>query len=192
MGRKAANGSETVSWEALYELAVGQAGYFSLAQASQAGFSRPRLQYHLKTGKLERAGRGVFRLRYYPPSPLEEYVALWLWSGREGTFSHDTALLIHELSDVLPAKTHLIVPASWQERRLRVPPGVVIHPMQLKPAERTWVGPVPVTTPHRTLLDAIRDGVSPELVSQARRQARARGLLTTQEVVSLSKYKVRQ
>ena len=181
-----------MSWDALYELAVGQAGYFSLSQACDVGFSRPRLQYHLKTRKLERAHRGVFRLKHYPPSPLEEYVVLWLWSGREGTFSHETALLFHELSDVLPAKIHLTVPMAWKQRRLKVPAGLVLHPAELKPADRTWAGPVPVTTPMRTLVDAVRDGVSPELVSQARRQARARGLLTTQEVVSLSKYKARQ
>jgi predicted transcriptional regulator of viral defense system len=178
-----------VSWESLYELASGQAGYFSLSQASKAGFSRPRLQYHLETGKLERARRGIFRLRQYPPSPLEEYVALWLWSGREGTFSHETALLFHELSDALPAKVHLTVPLAWKQRRLRVPVELVLHFADLRPADRTWAGLVPVTTPWRTLADCIQDGVSPDLVSQARKQARARGLLSPREAVSLRKYK---
>jgi predicted transcriptional regulator of viral defense system len=180
---------ETVNWKALYELAAGQAGYFSLSQASQAGFSRPRLQYHLETGKLERVRRGVFRLRQYPPSLWEEYVVLWLWSGGQGIFSHETALLLHQLSDALPAKVHLTVPSAWKQRRLKVPGELVLHSMDLKPADRSWIGPVPVTTPWRTLVDCIQDGVSPDLVSQARRQARARGLLSRQELVSLSKYK---
>jgi predicted transcriptional regulator of viral defense system len=189
MGRRPASGTETVSWESLYELASGQAGYFSLPQASRAGFSRPRLQYHLETGKLERARRGVFRLRQYPPSPWEDYVVLWLWSGSEGTFSHETALVFHQLSDALPAKVHLTVPLAWAQRRLKVPAELVLHPADLKPADRAWAGPVPVTTPWRTLVACIQDGVSPDLVSQACRQARTRGLLSPQELVRLRKYK---
>ena len=31
-----------------------------------------------------------------------------------GVFSHDTALALHELSDALPARAHLTLPASWR------------------------------------------------------------------------------
>jgi len=49
----------------------------------------------------------------------------WLWSEQAGVISHQTALSLHGLSDVLPAQAHLTLPAAWSKRRFRVPPDVV-------------------------------------------------------------------
>jgi hypothetical protein len=65
---------------------------FTAADAAEASFSLPLLQHHLKAHRLERAARGVFRLVQFPPTDEEWLVPAWLWSGREGTFSHETAL----------------------------------------------------------------------------------------------------
>ena len=126
MPRRSATGS-TPSWDRLFELALPQAGYFTLAQAREASFSPPLLQYHVREGLLQRAGRGVFRLTRYPPGENEDLVIAWLWSDRQGVFSHETALLLHGLSDALPEQKHLTVPAAWARRRLRVPGGVDLH-----------------------------------------------------------------
>src|SRR5688500_16948182 len=90
------------NWDRLFELASPQAGYFTLAQGREAGFSPPLLQYHVREGLLQRAGRGVFRLTRYPPGENEDLVIVWLWSDKRGVFSHETALLLHGLSDALP------------------------------------------------------------------------------------------
>jgi predicted transcriptional regulator of viral defense system len=63
-------------------------------------------------------------------------VPIWLWSERVGVFSHETALGLHELSDVLPARIHLTLPAKWRRRRLRVPKGVVVHHADVDRRER--------------------------------------------------------
>lgn len=170
------------SWDALYEVAQVQAGYFSSSQAKEAGFSLPLLQYHLTTGKLERARRGTFRLRYFPPHPLEEFVVLWLWSGREGVFSHTTALFLHNLSDAMPSRIHLTLPASWARRRVKLPEGMVAHYADVPAEERTWHDLVPVTTPLRTLRDCAGSGLSKELYNQAVFEAVKRGLVTPQQL----------
>lgn len=113
MPRTAEDGS-TPSWDRLWEIAAAQMGYFTLAQADEAGFSRPLLQYHLNSGRLERSGRGVLRLARFPPGDHEDLMPLWLWAEGEGVFSHETALSLHELSDALPATRHMIVPSSWR------------------------------------------------------------------------------
>ncbi len=177
MGRRPAEG-ETPSWDLLYELAADQAGYFSASQARELGFTTARLQYHVNTGKLVRPRRGVFRLSQYPSSPLEEYVVHWLWSGKQGVFSHETALMLHDLSDALPAVANMTLPASWSRRRLRVPPGLRVHFAEVGEDDRMWLEHVPLTTPRRTLEDCVREEVSPELIEQALREARKRGLIT--------------
>jgi predicted transcriptional regulator of viral defense system len=113
---------------------------------------------------------------HFPPSDREDLVALWLWSGREGVFSHETALAIHQLSDTMPANIHMTFPLSWGERRMRYPQSVVPSFSAVSQADRSWVGPVPATSPLRTIKDCRAAHVEPDLVDQAIAEAVERGL----------------
>lgn len=177
----AANKIAKPSWQALYDVAAPQRGYFSMVQAANAGYSPPLLAYYVKVRHLERAARGIFRLVHFPPSDGEDLVVAWLWSERRGIFSHETALACHEMSDVLPAIKHLTLPLAWQRRRLRVPPGVMLHFADVADDEKTWHGPVPVTTPLRTIADSHRAAVSTEFVNQAVADGVGRGLFSRAE-----------
>lgn len=170
------------SWDQLYDEAAPQAGYFTMAQADAAGYSSPLLEYYIRIRRIERVARGIFRIVHFPPGEHEDLIVVWLWSGRDGIFSHQTALLLHQLSDALPAQRHLMVPAVWAKRRLRVPPGVVLHYGDLAKNEIEWKGSIPVTTPMRTLIDCTRDHVSTALVKQARRELLARGTVSATEL----------
>jgi predicted transcriptional regulator of viral defense system len=109
-------------------------------------------------------------------------VTAWLWSEQAGVFSHQTALSLHGLSDVLPAHRHLTLPVAWNRRRLRVPAGIELHHADIAPDERSWFGPVPATSAGRTLRDCALGHLSPELLRQAARQALRRGLVTRSEL----------
>lgn len=176
MARKTAKRA-TPSWDALFEVASSQEGLFTTVQAADAGYSPQLLQKHLHAGRIGRVRRGVYRLVHFPPGDHEDLAAVWLWSDRTGVFSHETALFLHGLSDVLPARVHLTLPASWHARRFRVPRGVVLHHADIPEDDRAWVGPVPVTAPRRTLADCIAAGVAPDLVEQAIDQAAGRGIV---------------
>ena len=168
-------------WDRLYEVAAPQAGYLTLAQATAAGYSPPLIDHHIKARRLERVGRGILRLVQFPPGDNEDLVRLWLWSGQKGIFSHDTALMLHELADALPAKTHMTVPEAWQRRRLRVPRGLVLHHHDVRDRDTSWHGPVPVTGPLRTVVDATLEG-NPELAEQAARQGVHRRLFSREDL----------
>jgi predicted transcriptional regulator of viral defense system len=178
-------GRATPSWDALFEVASSQEGLFSTVQAAHAGYSPQLLQKHLHAGRVQRVRRGVYRLVHFPPGDHEDLAAVWLWSDRAGVFSHETALFLHGLSDVLPSRVHLTLPASWCARRFRVPRGVLLHHADVPRDERAWVGPVPVTAPRRTLADCIAAGVAPDLVEQAIDQAATRGVVPRAAVTEL-------
>lgn len=180
MPRRALKGSRP-DWGRLYGAAAPQAGYLTLAQTAEAGYSSPLVEHHVKTGRLERVARGIFRLTHFPPSDNEDLVVFWLWSARKGVFSHDTALALHELSDALPAKVHLTVPTDWRRRRLRVPRGLILHHGDIDSAEITWKGPVPVTAPLRTVVDVTADG-DPGLAAQAAAQSIKRRMFSRQDL----------
>ena len=175
------------AWQALYDAAASQEGLFTTKQAAAAGYSPPLLAHHLKTGRIARIRRGIYRLVHFPAGEHEELVTAWLWSDAQGVLSHQTALALHGLSDVLPAQIHLTLPLNWRHRRFRVPRGFVLHHADVPRAERTWVGAVPVTSVRRTLNDCAIVGLSPDLLRQGAKQALARGLVTKTEMGAVQK-----
>lgn len=158
----------------LYEIAERQAGYFSAQQAQSAGYSKALLSHHVKSGRFLRVRRGVYRLAQFPEMPHADLYIAWLSAGEKAVLSHESALLLYGLTDLLPAEIHLTVPRT-ASRRL---PGVRFHTARLEPQEVVWRQGLPVTALPRTITDLIRSGVAEEWVRQAVQQALARGLVT--------------
>ena len=169
-------------WDRLFECAAAQSGYVTTKQAAEAGFSTHLLRKHIQAGRVTRAQRAIYRLVHFPAGEHDELVTAWLWSERAGVISHQSALSLHGLSDVLPAQVHLSLPAAWRTRRLRVPADVVLHHADVAPQDRAWFSAVPITNPRRTLSDCAREGLSPEVLRQAAQQALRRGLVTKPEL----------
>lgn len=177
------NGSASKpSWDRLFETASAQEGYFTTRQAAEAGYSSQLLLKHLRAGRVARAQRGIYRLVHYPVGEHEDLVTAWLWSERAGVISHQTALALHRLSDVLSPHLHLTLPTAWRKRRFRVPAGIALHHADVPPEDRTWFGAVPATSAERSLNDCAREGMSPDLLRQAARQAVRRGLVARTEL----------
>jgi predicted transcriptional regulator of viral defense system len=163
----------------LYEVAAAQGGYFTAAQARQAGYAYSQQHFHVSRGTWLRVERGLFRLRDYPAGEREDLIRWSLWSrNRQGepqaVVSHETALTVHELSDVMPDRVHLTVPPGF---RKAVPPGCVLHKATLPEQESEPRGGYLVTTPARTLVDVAAGVLSQEHLDAAVREALERGLV---------------
>jgi len=165
-------------WKELAEIAIGQEGMFTTQQAAEVGYSPQLLVHHVGSGRIERVRRGIYRLAHFPAGDHEELVVAWLWSGQLGVVSHQTALALHDLSDVLPSRLHLTMPIASRRRRLRVPAGVVLHYADVPPEDRISLGAGTATNVRRTLSDCARADFSPELLGQAAREALHRGIVT--------------
>jgi predicted transcriptional regulator of viral defense system len=174
-------------WQALYDIASSQEGLFTTQQAAAAGYSAPLLAHHQKVGRIARIRRGIYRLVHFPSGEQEELVTAWLWTDAKGVLSHQTALSLQGLSDVLPSQIHLTLPLGWRHRRFRVPEGVVLHYDDVPPDQRTWAGAVPITSADRTLNDCALAGLSPDLLRQAAQQALRRGLVTKSKLGEVQK-----
>lgn len=166
----------------LYELAEAQAGYFTAAQAVEAGVSRRALSGRVRGGDLERVRYGLYRLRRFPSHPHEDVVAACLWVGPDSVASHETALVVHGISDAMPAAIHVTVPRPFRGQQ----PGVVVHRAQIEPTDREIRDSVPVTTLPRTLVDVVAVS-DPSLVRQAVVEAIRRGRLARRQVRKLAR-----
>jgi predicted transcriptional regulator of viral defense system len=165
--------------QALFEVADAQSGYFTAQQARQAGYSQQSQAYSARVGNWQRVRWGLYRLPQYPATPHEQYAELSLWSRTQGgepqaVIGFETALALHELSDLMPERIHLIVPKSF---RKPPPPGVVLHPGTVAQNERQAASGFQLTTPLRTLTDLADTPLSPEHLGQALQQALERGLI---------------
>jgi predicted transcriptional regulator of viral defense system len=156
-----------------YELATAHGGYFTTAEASQAGIGYRKLSYHVASGALKRVIHGVYRLIDYPASPHGDMIAVALWAGPGSVISHESALVVYGLASAMPAAIHLTAPASFQGRR----EGVRIHHEELGHDERRLWDDVPVTTVERTLIDITRSS-DRSLVRDAVTESLERGLTT--------------
>ena len=172
------------NWDHLFEIAAAQDGLFTTRQAAEAGYSAQLLAHHLGAGRILRVRRGVYRLVHFPAEEHEDLTVVWLWSEQEGVFSHQTALALHDMSDVLPAQVHVTLPEAWRKRRLRVPDGVVLHFGDVE-GGRCWFGPVPATAALRTLEDCAAEHFPPELLRGAALDALARGLVARDELAAV-------
>lgn len=163
----------------LFSKALEQGGYFTAKQAREAGYDYPHLDYHVSTGNFERVEHGLYRLTSLPPGEQDDLVRLALWSRNrrdepQAVVSHESALVLHDLSELLPAATHLTVPPTF---RKATPAGCVLHKARLAPRDVEERAGFRVTAPLRTLLDVAAGGVPEEQLHKAVADALARGLV---------------
>lgn len=165
----------------LMAFAATQGGYFTAAQAAREGYDRRRCAYHVGAGNFERAGFGLYRLATLPRSDRDELIRLSLWSrGRDdkpqAVFSHETALDLHGLTELIPSRTHMTVPRSF---RKRTPKGVELHAGAVPHADRLRREGFELTTPLRTLVDiANGKSVSDEQLDKSVARALEMGLVS--------------
>lgn len=156
----------------LEAFALAQGGYFDRADAHARGIRDHQLHYHVRTGRFERVAPGVYRLRKAPPSPHDDLLLAWVWSNYRGVISHESALALYDLSDVMPSRVQLTVPPEFSRKG-----GIAdLHRARLREDEITTYDGVPVTTPARSIVDAASAGTGPEQIELAVRQALARAL----------------
>ena len=173
----------------LFAKALEQGGYFTAKQAREAGYDYPHLDYHVSAGNFERVEHGLYRLISLPPGEHDDLVRLTLWSRDrqdepQAVVSHESALVLHDLSDLLPAEIHLTVPPTF---RKAPPAGCVLHKARLAPKDIEERAGFRVTVPLRTLLDVAASGAPEEQLQKAVADALARGLVRRNKLLEAAR-----
>jgi predicted transcriptional regulator of viral defense system len=177
----------------LYEIAETQQGFFTTKQAKAAGFAENTHPYHVHAGNWIREHRGIYRLTSFPRGERPDLMLWSLWSrnrgeAAQGVYSHQTALSLLDLSDVMPAKLHMTVPRSFR-RNSEIPRVLVLHLADLVQGDIGVAHGVRVTKPMRTILDLLEGGeVAPAILRQALREGLRRGLIRRREIAEAKKH----
>jgi predicted transcriptional regulator of viral defense system len=177
----------------LYKIAEVQNGFFTTKQAKAAGFAENTHPYHVHAGNWVREHRGIYRLANFPRGEHPDLMLWSLWSrnrgeAAQGVYSHQTALSLHDLSDLMPAKLHMTVPRTFR-RNSKIPCVVVLHFTDLPPTDIGVAYGARVTRPMRTILDVLAGGEVPlAILRQAVREGLRRGLIRRSEIAEARKH----
>jgi predicted transcriptional regulator of viral defense system len=176
----------------LYEIAEGQQGFFTTKQAKAAGFAENTHPYHVQAGNWIREHRGIYRLASFPRGERPDLMLWSLWARNrqeiaQGVYSHQTALSLHDLSDVMPAKLHMTVPKGFR-RNSKIPRILVLYLADLPQSDIGDTNGIRVTKPMRTILDLLEGGEMPlGTLRQALREGLHRGLIRRSEIAEARK-----
>jgi hypothetical protein len=151
----------------LYDLASGQGGFFTAAQAVSVGYADSVHGYHLNKGDWERAGRGIYRLTQIPRPKWSRLFVLLLWSrGKDGTpqgvFCRETALLLHEDGANICGIAHMIVPPGFR-RNTSIPEDLQLYSERLSDGDIQICAALPVTSLSKTMKDLGREYINPKI-----------------------------
>ncbi len=163
-------------WDTLVERAAEQHGYVTTRVARDLGIDPTQLRLLAARGRLERVGRGVYRVPVLPRGEHDDLAEAVAWTLGRGIISHESALVLYGLSDVNPSRVHLTVP---RDNYPRAAGGGLyrLHRRALPEAEATEAAGIPTTTVARTIRDCLTDGTDPYQLRLAIDRAEAEGLL---------------
>lgn len=163
-------------------IADAQFGVFGRPQALDAGFSERQIQLRVTGKRWEVRRRGVYRIVGAPESLEQAAMAGALYAGDGALVSHGTAGKLWAIAGVRTRDVELWVPSEKKSDSR----GLTIHRGgRLDRADRTTLGPIPITTPARTIIDlsarmeddrllsAMEDAFRRRLVTPERLLARA-------------------
>src|ERR1039457_5193499 len=175
----------------LFALAEEQGGLFTSKEARSLGIQDSVLVRLRQRGRLERMSRGVYRIAHYPAERLTQYREAVLWAQASNgperiALSHETALLLYEISDVNPPRVNLTIPVSARMRR--VPPKwIEIHRADLATDDIQLHEGMPVTTVERSILDVLATTHRSDFAREAITDALRKGLLNPAQAGALRK-----
>ncbi len=169
-------------FDGIYDIAIDNYGLVTAAQAREENVTSVELRRWCQNGRLERRGRGVYKLAHWVPTPYDSFAEALALVG-DGSYLHgESVLAMHDLALVDPRAIQVATP---KRVRRSLPP---------------WVATVPASEADKTTLyegirsqrvaEAIREcrkSVMPERLAEAARQARREGLVTAREYDELER-----
>lgn len=143
----------------LLAIAAEQGGYFTSKQAIKCGYRYSTQKYHVEVGNWTKENHGMYRFSFLPFSKYDELIKVSLWSRdkndiAQAVISHESALFVHELGDIIPGKIYITVPKGFRKKPKEK--NYVLVKENLQPDEIQTKEGFNVTTPIKTIVDVAK------------------------------------
>ncbi|KQY22813.1 hypothetical protein ASD16_09345 [Cellulomonas sp. Root485] len=169
------------------ERALEQNGLLTRRQALEdLGLTAGAVDNLVARGRLDRVAHGIYRYPHLPGIADEQYqVALLRTGDPDAALSHETALQLHELSDVNPARYHVTVPQPLRIRRSDNA-RYVVHVQRLTARQVTWWHQMRIATPATAIEQCLERGTPTYLLRPAIDQGQRTGAVRNDDAARLS------
>lgn len=171
--------------EALWEIALGQDGFVTTADAAEAGVPGNELVKLARRGggigRLEHVARGLYRFPELPWTESAQPLEAVLRVGPDAHLTGDAVLNFHNLALVNPRRIRVGTP---HRVRAKLPPWIEVIRETLPPEHRTVYEGVPSATVAHALA-ACMPIVMTDRMAQAIDDAERQGLIRRRDVAPL-------
>ena len=162
--------------QAIRDLAAQQFGVMSKGQLISAGLSDKAIQHRTEKAMIEHIRPSVFRLTGTAGTWEQRVMAMCLWAAPGSVASHRTAAALWRLPNYDPGPLDLST-----VRHITASDVNVYKVKELWPPDVSTVGPIPVTSIGRTMVDLA--AISPQrLVEDATDEVLRRGLCSLEDL----------
>lgn len=168
-------------FDSIYEIAADNYGLITTAQAESVGATRSELARWTKLGKLDRRGRGVYRIMQWVPTEYDRFAEAVALVGEGAFLAGDAVLSMHGLALVNPSKVTVATP-----NRVRKSLPEWISVVSSEGATHKSYEGIPSQSVSDALL-ACKGRVMLERLLDAAREAKGRGLVRESEYKNLRK-----
>ena len=148
--------------ELVLRLATRQHGIVTRADALKLGSTPIMIHDRVKSGRLIRVYRGVYRIAGTKETPNQRVMAACLACGHGAAACRLTAAELWGLPGCVAREPEIRVPRGMRPRI----PGITVHQMDLASRDCVRLDGIPVTSPTRTLVD-IAASVSRDVLEEA-------------------------
>lgn len=114
-----------IAYKKIFEEAIGNFGLFLIGDAAGLGISRTAVLKLVERNRLERLGRGVYRICDYIPDRdgLDAYAVAVAVCGKDAYLYGPSVLAVHGICPVDPSRIYVATPHRF---RGKVPAGIVL------------------------------------------------------------------
>ncbi|MHB1474247.1 MAG: type IV toxin-antitoxin system AbiEi family antitoxin domain-containing protein [Dermatophilaceae bacterium] len=167
-------------FDVLLERAVDQHGLVTTDDARELGVDPTQLRLLAARGKLERTGRGVYRVMALPIDDLLPYAEAVAWAHGPAAISHESALAMRDIGDFNPSRVDLTIAPHYFPRR-PVPRTLRLWRAPLSAEDVERVDGIPVAKVYTALRQVMASGSDPYHVHRAVSDAYRLGHITANE-----------
>ncbi len=168
-------------FDKIYEIAADNYGLVTAAQVREMGISKSELRRWVEGNRLERRGRGVYKLTKYAPTQLDRYAEAVALVGEDSFLVGEAVLAMHNLALVNPRRLGVGTP-----KRVRKILPEWIELVTTEGKTTTYYEGIPSQTITEAILDC-RGRVLTERLLSAAGEAREEGLISNADLETLKK-----
>lgn len=177
------NKKKTNKEKELIELAISQGGYFTAKQALRFGYSYRAQNYYVETKQWLKEDRALYRFSFLPFSKEDELIKACFWSRDkkdipQAVISHESALSVHGVGEIIPGKINLTVPKSFRKAPLKK---YLIYKADLGNKEVEKRDSFKLTNVVKTIID-LTEKIDSEQLKKIVEDAYKKGLISQHEI----------